>query len=173
MSSGAYMAKLEKAVFDTGPFLHLHESGQLVIVEIVENKYVSREVEQELQKYAIPFNKVQNLWVKTIFPENRTIVKILSERYDLDLGEATSMALAKQEKILLFFTDDLEARDVAKTFGLEAHGTLGLLLRAFREGELNYQEALQATDALFHRSSLFITSDLLQWIKLEIKQFRG
>ncbi len=86
------MAKLEKAVFDTGPILHLHES--------------------------------------------------------------------------------LEARKVATAFGLEAHGTLGLLLRAFREGELNHQEALQATDTLFRTSSLFVTSDLLLWIKREIEQFR-
>lgn len=42
------------------------------------------------------------------------------DQYALGTGESTSIALAKQEKVSLIFTDDLEARDVASTYGLES-----------------------------------------------------
>ena len=39
------------------------------------------------------------------------------EKYKIHLGEATGIALCKQEGIKLFFTDDLNARETAKIIG--------------------------------------------------------
>lgn len=42
------------------------------------------------------------------------------DQYALGTGESTSIALAKQEKVRLIFTDDLEAREAASIYGLES-----------------------------------------------------
>lgn len=58
--------------------------------------------------------------------DSKDISKVLSEKYSLGLGESQVIALAKQEDINLIFTDDLDARTIAKSFGFEVHGTIGL-----------------------------------------------
>ncbi len=104
---------------------------------------------------------------------SRDFAKLLSERYSLGLGEATSIALARQERVHLFFTDDLDAREVAGHFGLEAHGSLALVARAFREAVLDRRDALGVIESLADRSSLYLTSDLLDWARRQISASSG
>ena len=103
--------------------------------------------------------------------KERDYVKFLMQQFELQLGEAAAMALAMREKVKLFFTDDLTARIAAKRLGLEPHGTLGLLLRAFREKRLSKEEAIRSLYAL-RQTSLFITSDLIRWAVLEVKKYK-
>jgi len=49
------------------------------------------------------------------------------------LGEAQAIAPALQLKADYFLTDDLDARTVSTIHSIEAHGTAGIILRAFRE----------------------------------------
>lgn len=166
------MAKIGKGVFDSGPFIHLHEINQLKILGMIKEKYLSSEVENELKHYLVPLEKVKNVIIKILLLENKNLAKIICERYCLDLGEATSIALAKQEKINLFFTDDLEARETAKLFGLEAHGTLGIIMRALREKILTKETAIKSIEDISDNSSLFLTSDLVEWTVKEVKRFK-
>jgi len=100
------MQKIEKAFFDTGPLLHLYEIKSEAIAQIVKKKFISPEVDRELSKHKIRHKAI----IKQLTSTSKDLAKSLQERYNLDLGEAESISLAKQENISLFFTDDLDAR---------------------------------------------------------------
>jgi predicted nucleic acid-binding protein len=48
----------------------------------------------------------------------------------LDAGQAEAIALARQLKANWFLTDDTAARVLSASFGLEVHGSLGIVLCA-------------------------------------------
>lgn len=74
----------------------------------------------------------------------------------LDLGEAEALALARQLGADWFLTDDTAARVIATRFGIEVHGSLGVVLGAAATGRLGEQEARRCLDSLF-RSSLWVS----------------
>ncbi len=96
---------------------------------------------------------------------------ILIKEHYLDIGEAEAISLLKQENIQYFFTDDWYARDVAKEFKLQVHGTLGIVIRAYREGMINKSTAYKIMDNLYKDSSLFITSKIINKGKSMLEKF--
>lgn len=166
------MVKIGKAVFDTGPFLHLHEVNALSALEIIQEKNITQDIKNEVERYSVPLHKIKNVSTKQLSVRYKNIAKIIIEAYEIDLGEATAIALAQQEQISLLFTDDLEAREVAKHFHLSVHGTLGILLRAFREKQINKKETIAIVHKLSSGSTLFLTSDLVVWILKEIEEYK-
>jgi len=50
--------------------------------------------------------------------------------------EAEALVLALEESADLILLDDYEARRVARSFGLSVTGTVGILIRAKREGKV-------------------------------------
>lgn len=158
-----------RAVSNTGPILHLHEIQSLNVLKLFR-LIVSPEVEHEIRniaKVAMQFNVVR------LKPRYKDLSKIITNEYFLDMGEAESIALAAQEHTKLFFTDDLEAREVGKSYGLEVHGTVGLILRAFREGAIPKDDAINKVWFLYRDSSLYITSDVVQWIIERIEEYKS
>lgn len=163
------MVSIPRGVFDTGPLLHLHEADVLFCIRIVQKRYITLEIEQELRNHSVPYLK--EISTLSLRPQYKNIAKFLCEQYALGLGEATAIALAQQEKISYFFTDDLEAREVGVRFKLEVHGTLGILLRAYREKIITKEQAISIVKNLGKTSSLFLTYDLLSYIIQEIEAF--
>jgi predicted nucleic acid-binding protein len=64
-----------------------------------------------------------------------------------DLGEASVFAVAELRSGTAI-TDDQEAVRVARTYGLDVHGTIWLLARACRDGKLSEPAAGNLIDAL-------------------------
>ncbi len=87
---------------------------------------------------------------------------VFVRRWGLQMGEAEAIALSLELGVPLIFTDDLDARAVAKRYGLSSHGSVGILLRAYREGILKEVEVIDGLRNLHLRSSLFITLDLVK-----------
>lgn len=52
----------------------------------------------------------------------------------LDVGEASTIALASEKDNALLILDDLKARKLAKRLGLKFTGTLGILNKAKEQG---------------------------------------
>lgn len=153
-----------KAVSDTGPIIHLHEIELEFILDLFD-VIIPIEVHSELKKYKINSNiKIK----KTI---NKNLTKLIMDKFLIDIGEASAINLALQEKINLVFTDDLEARDTAKKYGLDPHGTIGLIIKAFRKKIISKETAIKKIKELEKRSSLFITKDLINKIIDELKNF--
>ncbi len=167
MFNGDYMEKIKQAVFDTGPFIHLQEIQQLNLLNSFESIFTTPEIMEEWNN---PF-KLANVSIKELTAPGKDFTKYLIEKYNLHLGEATGISLCRQEKIHLFFTDDLEARETAISLGLGSHGTLAIVLRYLRKGLFTKQESIDLIEALYTKSSLFLTINLKDSIIAEILRF--
>ncbi|MCL2808817.1 MAG: DUF3368 domain-containing protein [Treponema sp.] len=60
--------------------------------------------------------------------------KIIAFNRFIDLGESSAIALAMEIDEALLIVDDSEARQFAKNLGLKITGTLGILIRAHKQG---------------------------------------
>jgi len=77
-----------------------------------------------------------------------------------------------QEKADYFLTDGLDARTVAVKYNLQVHGTIGIILRAFRERIIDKKTAIEKVNELYAKSSLFITKDLVDNVVRAIEEFK-
>ena len=158
-----------KVVSNTGPILHLHEINLLKALDIFSNILIPHEVENELRKNKIVFpSKIRIVALEGEFKDK---AKIFVNQYDLDLGEAEAITLVLQEKADYFLTDDLDARQVAKNYHIEVHGTIGIILRSFREKIISKELAIEKVRELKTKSSLFITQDLIDEVLKVIQNF--
>ena len=158
-----------KAISNTGPLLHLFEINLLKVLDIFSSLSIPQEVAKELQKNNVPLPK--KIQILNLLSSSKNTVKVLTNQHNLDLGESCAIALTLQEKTSLFLTDDLDARSVARAYNLEVHGTLGIILRAFRQGIIDKSTAIEKCKALHTTSTLFITKDLIAQILRAIGEF--
>ncbi|MBI2448739.1 hypothetical protein HYV49_00400 [Candidatus Pacearchaeota archaeon] len=68
-------------------------------------------------------------------------------------------------------TDDLDARQVAKSYHLDVHVTIGIILRSFREKIISKELGIEKVRELKSKSSLFITQDLIDEVIKAIQNF--
>jgi len=168
MFNGGFMGN--KVVSDTGPIIHLSEINLVKVFDIFFEILIPEEVERELRNSKIPlFKKIKIL---KLSPDFKDKVKILTNQENLDLGEAFAIVLALQEKVDYFLTDDLDARNVAIKYNLQVHGTIGIMLRAFRERIIDKKTAIEKVNELYIKSSLFITKDLVDNVIKAIGEFK-
>lgn len=160
-----------KAVSNTGPLIHLYEIDLLKALDIFSIVIIPRAVEDELKRHRININS--KIKIFDLGDKEKDNVMLLTNQYDLDLGEASAISLALQEKADYFLTDDLEARNVAKVYGIEVHGSVGIVLRAFRDKKLSKNEAIAKVREFKIKSSLFITEDIITHIIDSIVEFSG
>ena len=176
MFGGACMRKSRRAISNASPLIHLAEIGCFNILDIWEMILIPQEVFDEVCKFEAPgskeVRKSENISVHSLTGDSKNLAKRLALAYELNLGEAAAIALARQEGISLFFTDDLDARLVALSLGLTVHGSVGILLRAFREKMLTKDGVISKVRMLETQSSLFITRDLINFIIKEINEYR-
>ena len=166
---------IQRVVSNTGPLIHLAQIDKLEILRLFHEILVSEEVYLEAIKEGKSggekIKNVNNVIVKKLNENGKDLAKRLQVRYRLDLGEATSLAIARQEGVRLFVTDDLEAREVGKFLGFEVHGTLGIILRAFRENMLSKENVIEVLRDLKSKSTIYITEDLIAYIIDEVNKF--
>ena len=143
------------AVSDTGPLLHLHEAGALEILPKIADVSIPRMVETELARY--PFFGLPE-WLHTSSLSQTSISKSIAwqEAGLVDEGEAFALALAIESKCDWFLTDDAAARLLGESMGVEAHGSLGIVLFAAAKGLTTIQESRRILIAL-KNSSLWLS----------------
>ena len=165
------MARIKETVFDAGPFMHLEEIKKFNLVQLFIKILTTNEVIEECREINKIINNFTNIINKNLTAKSKDFAKYILEEYNIDLGEATAIALCKQENINLFFTNDIEAKQTAYSLGFEAHGTLAILLRSYRENLLTKEEVKSSVNDLYNNSTLFLTKELMEWTMKEIENF--
>src|SRR3989344_31819 len=128
MFDGVYM--VNKVISNTGPIIHLGEIMLLNALDIFPNILITNEVLSELNKYKVSIPKrIKVIDLSNLSKDN---VKLFTNQHDLDLGEASAIALAIQEKVI------------------------------------DKKTTINKINELYHKSSLFITKDLVEDILKEI-----
>ncbi len=149
-------------VCDTGPLLHLSESGAIHLLqqagEILIPPIVAAEFEQNVFGWKPP------QWVQVVDLNEASRKKSAEWLHAklIDAGEAEAIALAMQKQVDWLLTDDAKARQFAESLGLEVHGSIGLLLWSVAMGHVdNRQQALTLLAALAN-SSLWISERVVR-----------
>ncbi|MFY0601492.1 MAG: DUF3368 domain-containing protein [Cyclobacteriaceae bacterium] len=118
----------ELIIADTSCLIVLDKIGCLDLLQKVYNRVtITPEIADEFG------DKLPN-WISIDKALNLDKQHILQK--DLDLGEASAIALALDKPNCILIVDDLKARNVAKFFNLKITGTLGVIVKAKETGVL-------------------------------------
>jgi Predicted nucleic acid-binding protein, contains PIN domain len=155
-----------EAVSNSGPFIHLWQIGQLQLLAMFNRLLTTEQVIAEItasgrlreEDLAV----LSNLQICSVTQDEIEDTRKQLFGFELHAGELSALRLAQKEEVELFLTDDLEARRAAKSLGLEPHGSVGILVLAYRKGILSLSQTEEALFALLHKSSLFLTPAIVE-----------
>lgn len=128
---------MHKVVCNTTPILSLLKIQQLHLLEtfysiVIIPEAVWQEVEAGKNKQF--YTDLSTLpWLDIQVVQNKVALQYLT---DIDQGEAEVIVLAREINADLVIIDETVGRQYAQHFGLKLTGTLGILLRAKKEGHL-------------------------------------
>ncbi len=97
-------------------------------------------------------------WIDVVAPVNQILVRSLLE--DLHEGESETIALAIERSSDIVFLDEREARKMARAYGLNLSGVIGILIRAEKEGRISSLK--EELDRLRNDSGFWIGEDVYQ-----------
>ena len=97
-------------------------------------------------------------------------IELLCNAFSLDEGEIQAIALCLKQPNPILLTDDAAARLAAKTIGIRAYGTIGILLRSIRKNQLSPRDVINLLEEIPSKSTLYIRQNLLKEIIEEIKK---
>lgn len=151
---------MNKAITDTGPPLHLNEIKSIRILKIFETMVVSTQVKEELQEFGIwPFLKEELIHLQEKMVTDKEITAEQERWKDLMLHRADLSILVLLHSMIdtLALTDDLALRRVIESLGRIVVGSIGVLVRGYRDQRLSKDELHQGIDLLFNDSSLYLS----------------
>lgn len=166
---------MNKIVSDSSPIIHLSEIEQIECLSLFQPVFVPQPVYREIKAKNLPgFEEIDKEFfqVEPVTRSDSELIKILTKQYKLSDTDACVLALAQRIKAKYVFTDDLELRDVTRLTGLTPVGTIGILVRAYRENLLSIKKLNLALDNLLSKSSLYITEELILQVKKVVKKNR-
>ena len=147
-------------VTDTGPLLHLHETGAWALLPMLGTIETTPVVAAELNRHLPLHSSVEwPLWLRVARPSAaaKTTAQLWTQAGLLDQGEAEALAVARDTNADGFLTDDAEARALASTLKVEARGSLGVVLMAAAHGHIKRDEAAEFLRRLENHSTLWLS----------------
>ena len=151
---------MRRIVSNTGPLLHLSEARALDLLNLAGEVHIPASVEAEVSYHISAWRTPDWMIVDTLTESHAEDAIAWQQAGLLHTGEAETIALARQVEADWLLTDDAAARLVAQKLGLEAHGSLGIVLWAAAAGHLNYVEVAATLERLAH-SSLWMSARVL------------
>jgi predicted nucleic acid-binding protein len=128
----------EAPAVDASPLIHLARTGNLPLLQVLAPALVVPEpVLEEIRAKGTDdatVRAVQDMaWLSVVQPPASSSLR----RWDLGKGEASVLAWALSRPGTVAVLDDQKARTYAGSLGISFIGTLGIVLRAKRQGVLS------------------------------------
>ena len=146
---------MKPLIFDATPLIYLARIGLASLLETIPApKFVSRSVFTEVVEHGRAKGHADALVLGHLFeveaisivdPSDKGILMTLRKVRGLGEPDAETLAVAK-ERDYRAVVDDLLARRVARTYGIDFVGTPFMLLLAIKSRLLAKQDALRAVD---------------------------
>jgi len=165
--------KVNLAVADAGPLVHLTEIGCITLLRIFDALHIPDAVWSEtVEQDRVPQSDVLGLGtVQRHSLSQSEVTRFVQENdlEDLHDGERECLYLCQRMGVSLLLTDDLAVRKVAKRLNLTPVGSLGVVVRAYRLRHISLADAERHITGLCDVSSLFVTRAI---VELAIEQLR-
>jgi len=140
---------MRKVICNTSCLIALSNIGRLDILRAVyETVLITEEV-------ALEFGEILPDWIKIVAVRDKTKIKLINNT--LDIGEASTIALAIEQDNALIILDDGKARRFSTGLALSLTGTLGVIIKA---KQIGLDIDLKTIIADFKRIGFRIPSDI-------------
>lgn len=163
-------------VSDTGPLLHLFQAGAADLLAQWGSVHVTPHVWRELHRHAPGFS-VQGVpvWLHQcqISPTASQQAAQWVQARVLDAGEAEALAYAREIQADMFLTDDTAARTLSESLGIQARGSLGVVLFAAASGHLDQTTAQKVLNDLEARSTLWMSGKVRRMAREALAKMFG
>ena len=157
------------AIFNCSPLIYLSKINALnlchelysrcITVPIVHSELLEKEHAPEIPILNYLFDQ----WLEVCEPKNSLLMNQFVNQ-DIHIGEAQVIALAyelhQETDELIVILDDLSARNLAKVIGLKYSGTLGIILRAVKEGFITSLDAKNYLNLLIKTTNFRISAEI-------------
>ena len=162
---------MRQIVSNTGPVLHLLEIGSLGLLQFAGEVRIPYAVDRELNGLMPDWPTQRPVWLNRaeVAPAGLQQTQSWLDAGAIHAGEAAALALARQVNAAWFLTDDTAARLIARTIGLEVHGSLGLVLWAAATRHLDRDQAARRLENLAS-SSLWVSPRILTEARAALSQ---
>ncbi len=165
------------AIVNSSPLIYLGKLGLLSLLEQLFDQVLTvlTVKEEVLDSSAPEYPLLQSAFSKWLIVSDvpKSLLATKLGEMGLHLGETDALALAyhtkEQKSDSVIIIDDLAARDVARALGLRLTGTIGIILRATKEGLLSKTESLTKINFLVEQTSFRISTTLYSRIISELK----
>jgi predicted nucleic acid-binding protein len=151
-------------VCDAGPLIHLDELAAIDLLsdftEILVPSVVWKEVERH-RPTALANPEVPLQCVSSSDPLPADL-QAIARLFTLHQGELRALHLARRRGPDMLLTDDTAARLAARTLNIPVHGTLGVLIRAIRQGRRTAQEITALLRTFPTASTLHVRHSFLE-----------
>jgi predicted nucleic acid-binding protein len=166
---------VKSAVADAGPLIHLAEIGAASLLALCERLLVPSAVWHEtVGRTRVPEEILMRATLidRHTLPDER-VGRFIEEHGlgALHRGEQECLCLCLEAEVSVMLTDDLAARDAAQRVGVTPVGSLGVVARAYRLGQVSLADAERHILALQHVSSLFVSEALIELVLEELRRF--
>lgn len=156
-----------KVVLNASPLIYLGKKRKTSLLRLVFEKIlVPVEVEEEILKlYDSPEamqlrDAIQEGWVEVEQPSENKKKQIAKLFGEIDEGEAAVIALALEGHRENVITDDAEARTAAEYFELKVHGTLYIILEAYKRNIFKSKAEVMSMVNNMLRKGFYISSEV-------------
>jgi predicted nucleic acid-binding protein len=163
------------AVVNSSPLIYLGKLGLLDLLQRLFDQVLTVDTVREevldvvAPEYAILKSAFSDWLVVSEVPESP-----LKDRLDemgLHKGEIDALVLAyhtKRKTDSVMVIDDLAARDVARTLGLQVTGTVGIILSATKRGILSKDDSQTKVRSLIEETSFHMSAALYSRVISEL-----
>jgi predicted nucleic acid-binding protein len=159
-------ARIDAAVIDAGPLIHLNEIGCLSILTIFETLHLPDAVWSETveRKRVLDTDilKLGNVHRQSVNSGVLSQFVIDHSLQDIHAGERECLCLCQHLSVPLILTDDLAVRQTAKRLNITPVGSLGIVVKAFRLNQISLAEAERHIANLQDISTLFVTKAVVE-----------
>ncbi len=157
--------EVTSAVADAGPIIHLNEVGCLPFLRVFDALHIPDAVWAETVEQArVSSENIHRLGIvqRHTLPQAEVAAFVQEHNLqDLHHGERECLYLCKHISVPILLTDDLAVRETAKRLSLIAVGSLGIIVRVYRLGQISLADAEQRMMSLYDVSSLFVTRTIV------------
>ncbi|MFH2109651.1 MAG: DUF3368 domain-containing protein [Candidatus Bathyarchaeota archaeon] len=171
------------AVSNSSPLMWLAKAGRIetlrnIFGEILVPKEVYREVVSEGLRLGFSDalaveEAVRAGWIKVIAltdEEEEFSSRLIQGAGEIHVGEAQAIALARGRGVPLLM-DESSGRALAEALGIEARGTIYVVLRALRQGLMDRGEAKETMNRMVEKG-MRVDPRLLSRVLKEIDSYR-
>lgn len=156
-----------EVVSNTSPLLYLHQVGSLDLLQKLYGQViVPSAVRDELRvgsERGVSIPEVGRIrWLEVRAPAETALLPMV---IDLGAGETAALAIALSSPGSLLILDDALGRRMARLLKLTYTGTLGVLVKAKKEGHLPAVKPV--LEALRDQTTMHLSHDLLAWVLRE------